>query len=186
MNDSRYNPFKFNVKFVKGSPNSDTNNIYIYEEFTNIHSIRLNRIIIPNGLTQIDYPFLYLCINEYTSNIVTSNRISNIFAKIYLDVNTSQLSQSTSQPSNGFGYYINHQAGGTVFNTPLSNLANLSISIVTPNGKALYYSKNGVEAKDRNSNTIPGYFINDYVQYIFEITSLSNYIPHINAPPFNS
>ena len=184
ISDPRYNPFKPNVKFIEGSKNSDTNNIYITHKFTNIHSIRLTRIIIPNGITQFDYPFLYLCIKEYASNIVTSNGIRNIFSKVYLDNNTSQLIQD-SVTKNGFCYYINTENSILEFKTPLPNLSNLSISLVTPRGDILKYVQNGVAAVDSSSTVIPGYFMKDYVQYMFDITTLSNYIPHINAPPFN-
>ena len=125
-----------------------------------------------------------MCIKEYASNIVTSNGIRNIFSKVYLDNNTSQLIQD-SVTKNGFCYYINTENSILEFKTPLPNLSNLSISLVTPRGDILKYVQNGVAAVDSSSTVIPGYFMKDYVQYMFDITTLSNYIPHINAPPFN-
>jgi len=179
-----YNPFKVNVKFGENKNNS--NNIYIEKEFNNVHSIHLKRIVIPSKIAELNHPFLYLCLSEYKSNIVTSRNIPNIFSKIYLDNNTSQICSSVlegtpaaagdpSYPSYAFLHYINSD-NNVEFKAPLSKLTSLNMFLVSPNGEHLSYTA-PLDTTQKE---------NHYVQYMFEITTIENYVPHLNFSPFNS
>ncbi len=177
VSDSLYNPFKVNVKFGENKNNPDT--VYIEKEFNNVHSIILKRVVIPSKISELDYPFLYLCVSEYKSNIVTSNNIPNIFSKIYLDINTSQISSSsitpTVEPTYAFLHYINND-NNIEFKVPLSKLTSLNMSLVSPDGTVLNYITPDDETRKKDY----------YVQYMFDIATVENYVPHLNFSPFNS
>ena len=65
-------------------------NLYISEELKNVCSIKINRVVIPQiCISGARYPFLYLCIDEYNSNVITTGNINNIFLLFHIDNNTN-------------------------------------------------------------------------------------------------
>ena len=192
-------PFNINVRF--GMPNNNYsnqygNNLYIKNSFKNIHSLKINRVIIPAKLIkEYMYPFLYLCIEEYESNVVTTGDIKNIFAKMYLIGNTGNdigpiSDGAIADPLGGFLNFINMEGDIKIFKAPLSQLSKLSISLVNPNGDILciHPNTNSNPALD-DEPTCPSsstYTPYHHVQYMFELSTIENYIPHINSFPFNT
>ena len=181
-------PFNINVRFGMPSNNSSNqkgNNLYIKSQFKNIHSLKINRVIIPSKLIEeYKYPFLYLCIDEYESNVVTNGDIKNIFAKIYLSRNTIA-EMSTHHDCSGFMHFVNMENDIKIFKAPLKQLSKLTISIVSPSGNVLC---SDLSANSDATTTCDGNSYNPYkyVQYIFELSTIENYIPHINSFPFNT
>jgi hypothetical protein len=180
-------PFNINVRFGMPSNNSSNqkgNNLYIKTAFKNIHSLKINRVVIPSKLmNEYKYPFLYLCIEEYESNVVTTGDIKNIFAKIYLNRNTST-EVGANHTCDGFMHFINIEGDIKTFKAPLTQLSKLSISLVSPSGKVMCSDLTA----NSGATTCDGtdYTPYKYVQYIFELATIENYIPHINSFPFNT
>ena len=181
-------PFNINVRFGMPSNNSSNqkgNNLYIKTAFKNIHSLKINRVVIPSKLiSEYKYPFLYLCIEEYESNVVTTGDIKNIFAKMYLNRNTiAEL--GAHHNCDGFMHFINIEDDIKEFKAPLTQLSKLSISLVSPSGKVLCSdlstASDGITSCDGSA-----YSPYKYVQYMFEVSTIENYIPHINSFPFNT
>jgi len=168
-------PFDINVKF--GNPPSSTkisNNLYITKQFKNIYSLKINRVVIPSKmLSDYKYAFLYLCIKEYESNVITTGNIKNIFAKMYLNRNT-RAEIGEFHTCDGFMHLVNTEGDVKKFKAPLMSLSKLSIYLVDPTGTYL------------TSVTSNAYTPYNYVQYMFELSTIENYIPHINSFPFNT
>jgi len=180
-------PFNINVRFGMPSNNSSNqkgNNLYIKTAFKNIHSLKINRVVIPAILIKdYQYPFLYLCIEEYESNVVTTGDIKNIFAKIYLNRNTSA-EIGANHTGLGFMHFINMEADIKTFKAPLTQLSKLSISLLSPSGEVLNSDLTAASGATTWDGT--DYTPYKYVQYIFELATIENYIPHINSFPFNT
>jgi hypothetical protein len=180
-------PFNINVRFGMPSNNSSNqkgNNLYIKTSFKNIHSLKINRVVIPAILIKdYQYPFLYLCIEEYESNVVTTGDIKNIFAKIYLNRNTSA-EIGANHTGLGFMHFINMEDDIKTFKAPLTQLSKLSISLLSPSGEVLNSDLTAASGATTWDGT--DYTPYKYVQYIFELATIENYIPHINSFPFNT
>jgi len=173
------------VVFSSGYNNSQPScsNLYVSDEIKNVHSIRLDRIVIPEvHLSGARYPFLYLCIEEFESNVITTGNIKNIFAKMYIDSNTRHCT-GCSNDCSGFLHYVNQENDIKIFKTPLSTLSKLSIKLITPVGTNLCnnWTFNTYDCNNSSDN-----YLDTYVQYMFQINTLENYVPEINVSPFNN
>ena len=173
------------VVFSSGynSSNPLCSNLYVNDEIKNVHSIRLDRIVIPEvHLSGARYPFLYLCIEEFESNVITTGYIKNIFAKMYIDSNTRHCAGCSTNCS-GFLHYVNQENDIKIFKTPLSTLSKMSIKLINPVGKNLCnnWTFNTYNCSGGDDN-----YLDSYVQYMFQINTLENYIPEVNLSPFNN
>ena len=178
-------PFNINVRFGTQTAinNSVCNNLNIKNDFKDVHSLKISRVIIPASLMNtFRYPFLYLCIEEYESNVITTGNVKNIFSKIYLDNNTANESCGVNDCS-GFMHFVNMENDIKIFKAPLSQISKLSISLVNPKGNTVC---NNFKYNTSGCGNDTNYYPDTYVQYIFELTTIENYVPHMNSYPFNS
>ena len=86
----------------------------------------------------------------------------------------------------GFMHFLNEENDIKKFKAPLSQLSKLSISLVSPAGTILctdFVNTVSGSGCDNDPDTYTPY---QYVQYIFEVSTIENYIPHVNSYPFNT
>uniref|UniRef100_A0A6C0IXV0 Uncharacterized protein n=1 Tax=viral metagenome TaxID=1070528 RepID=A0A6C0IXV0_9ZZZZ len=142
----------YEINVIKGS----NNDISIDRRFKNIVSVKLKRLILPNfdEYIMIDNkndvsigakiePYLFLDIEELNSNLIVTNKFKkNLFCKIHYDkeYNYNESIIGTRAPSTrGWIYYKNDDNDKTLFPNVLTELNNLNIRLLRPNGE-LYSS----------------------------------------------
>ena len=133
-------------------PIESSRGISIDRRLKNIVSIKLKRLIIPNYDNYIilndrsiptgskSEPYLMISIDELNSNIITTNYESkNIFCKAHFDKEfryNETLNGAKSAQTRGWIYYKNDDNDIVeFFPTPLTELTNLTIKILRPNGE---------------------------------------------------
>ena len=147
------------ISFVKGS----NNDISIDRRFKNITSVKLKRLILPNYDEYLMInnkndvpigakiePYLLLDIEELNSNlIVTSKFKKNIFCKLHYDkeYNYNETVRGARTPNTrGWIYYKNDDNDSTCFvNNPLTELNNLNIKLLRPNGEIYSSVKDDIQ-----------------------------------------
>ena len=132
-------------------------NMYCNYNFKNIISIELTEVILPiinepqykkhsstsnNNIFKnyIKYPYILLCIEEFDTNIkTTQNNISNIFAVLRPDYNKNE-------PQYNYIRYLPVTGGIKTFSpTPLSTLKKMTFKFTDPNGNIISDSYDGIK-----------------------------------------
>ena len=162
--------FEIDISFNGKLENSSSTTLYVPNNLRNIHSIKFKRLIINTDPatggyvpTQINkQPFLYVQLENYDSNVITSNdTLNNIFAKIYYDATVPYIN-NPPVPDSGYMHFINLDNNEKIFKTPLVKLDKMKLKLLKSDGTPI----------DDLGDTLN-------IVYIIEVKTLENYIPKL-------
>ena len=162
--------YEIDISFTGKLENSSSTTLYVPNNLRNIHSIKFKRLIINTATSSSghvpqtinDQPFLYVQMENYDSNVITSNdTLNNIFAKIYYDATVPYINDPPV-PDSGYMHFINLDNNEKIFKTPLVKLDKMKLKLLKSDGTPI--DDLGGELN---------------IVYILEVKTLENYIPRL-------
>lgn len=151
LGNTLFDKYNFKVVFGAGGDETDSsgtvfkssalNNPTIQHVFKNVVSVKLKRVIIPRPRKYTPEPYLFISIDEFNSNIVSSKTFTDkIFCKVNFDKEVTFGVNNTSHPDTdkrSYIYYINDDNDIAEFTSPLAKLDRLTLKILTSEGNSL-------------------------------------------------